>query len=217
MEREFDSLRDVYHKLLEVCANEERSPELLEYEEYVIECITEQIRHMDENIRKCADREERFSIEQHRLELERLRFVINKYLRIRLTKIEKYSETLIRFVQNDQARAKQMMSLAEIKYLDTYFMSIENYLGETILGKLEIPIQDRVHNFSQLDLPQTEQNRFNTTYVLIKANNPTNVVVESDDSSQHESVSMDPGTIHFLPYSTVRHHILKNSGDVELM
>lgn len=212
----FDSLRQVYAKLVEVISNEKESPELLEYEETVVECIIEQLQHMETNIRVLKDKLNTFCSEQHKSEIDRLQYAVNSYLRLRIQKIEDNCTPLIKLLKSDARRAEKLMSLGEIKYLDSYFVNSEKYLSETILGKMNIPIQDAAHTFSLLELPQNESKLFNTSYVFVKALRQTDVIVDSENGD-HDTVKMEPNSIHFLPYSAVRHYILNSSSDVILM
>lgn len=212
----FETPKQVYQKLLEVSANEKESPELLEYEEAVVECLMEQIQHMESNIRLLRGKLNSFCTEQHQCELDRLQYALNSYLRVRIEKIERNCTSLIKLLKNDSRRAEKLMSLGEIKYLDSYFVHNEQYLAETVLGKLNIPIEDAAHTFSLLQLPRNEADLFNASYVFVKALRQTEVVVDSEDG-EHESVLLEPNSIHFLPYASVRHFILNSSGDVALM
>ncbi|KAH9405029.1 PREDICTED: DNA replication complex GINS protein SLD5-like [Rhagoletis zephyria] len=213
---EYESLRQVYAKLLAVISNEKESPELLEYEDSAVDCIIEQLQYMVENIRVFKDKLETFCTEQHKSEIDRLQYAVNSYLRIRIQKIEKNCTPLIKLLKSDARRAEKLMSAGEIKYLDSYFVNCEKYLSETILGKMNVPIQDAAHTFSLLELPQDESQLFSTSYVFVKALRQTEVIVDSENGD-HDTVKMEPNSIHFLPYSSVRHYILNSSGDVVLM
>lgn len=212
----FETLKQVYSKLLEVTTNEKESPELLEYEESVIECMIEQIQHMETNIRLFKGKLNAFCSEQHKTEIDRLQYAVNSYLRIRIQKIEQNCTTLIKLLKRDSTRAEKLMSLSEIKYLDSYFINMETYLSEMVLGKMNIPIQDAAHTFSLLELPVNESELYGNSYVFVKALRRTDVIVDSEDG-ESEAVKMEPNSIHFLPYSSVRHYILNSSSDIVLM
>ncbi|KAI2797392.1 hypothetical protein RDWZM_000227 [Blomia tropicalis] len=213
---DFETPKQVYAKLLEVISNEKGSPELLEYEETVVECMMEQIDHMEKNIRLLKNRLNQFCIEQHKTEVDRLQYCVNTYYRIRLQKIETNCTSLIKLLKNDNRRAEKLMSVGEIKYLDTYYANMNKYLGETIMGKLNIPINDAAHSFSLSELPINDSDLFKASYVFVKALRQTEVIVDTDDGD-HEPIVLEPNSIHFLPYSSVRHYIMNSSGDVVLM
>ncbi|KAF7490866.1 DNA replication complex GINS protein SLD5 [Sarcoptes scabiei] len=191
---ELETPKQVYSKFLEIISNEKESPELLEYEETLVECLIEQIEHMESNIERLKNKLDQFCMEQHRAEIDRLQFTVNVYLRTRIQKIEENCTSLIRILKNDSQRAQKLMSAGEIKYLDSYFVNIETYLSESVLGKLDIPIRDA-----------------SQTFTLKK----TDVLVESEDGDQ-ESVTLEPDSIHFLPYSSVR-NFLNQQNNIVLM
>ncbi|KAH7641194.1 DNA replication complex GINS protein Sld5 [Dermatophagoides farinae] len=210
MENTLETPKQVYCKFLEVISNENESPELLEYEETLVDCMIEQIEHMENNISRLKNKLETFCIEQHRTEIDRLQYTVNVYLRTRIKKIEQNCATMIKILKSDQQRAQKLMSAGEIKYLDSYFMNMENYLAESVMGKLNIPIKDASHTFSLLELPRNDQEIFDNTYVFVKALKKIDVLINSEDGEQ-ESITLEPQSIHFLPYSSIRHFIL-NSG-----
>lgn len=216
MENNLETPKQVYLKFLEIIANETGSPELLEYEETVVECMIEQVEHMEENISKLKDKLDSFCIEQHTSELDRLQYTINAYLRTRIQKIEQNSISLIKILKTDPQRAQKLMSAGEMKFLDKYFFSMENYLSETVLGQLDVPIRDASQTFSLLELPQKSKELLDNTYVFVKALKRTEIVVDSSDGDQ-ETIALEPNRIHFLPYSSIRHFILNNKDNLVLM
>ncbi|KAM9252440.1 LOW QUALITY PROTEIN: DNA replication complex GINS protein SLD5 [Cariama cristata] len=67
--------------------NEKFAPELLESKPEIIECVVEQLDHMEANL-KLKEGDLKVSI--HHMEIERIRYVLSSYLRCRLVKIEKF-------------------------------------------------------------------------------------------------------------------------------
>merc|ERR1719471_1623190 len=52
----------------------------------IVECMMEQVKIMEDNLLKLKKGDVRVSV--HRLELQRIKFMVNSYLRIRLEKIQ---------------------------------------------------------------------------------------------------------------------------------
>merc|ERR1719471_1583083 len=52
----------------------------------IVECMMEQVKIMEDNLLKLKKDDVRVSV--HRLELQRIKFMVNSYLRIRLEKIQ---------------------------------------------------------------------------------------------------------------------------------
>ncbi|XP_008566980.1 PREDICTED: DNA replication complex GINS protein SLD5-like isoform X2 [Galeopterus variegatus] len=72
-------------RLEQAWMNEKFAPELLESKSEIIECVIEQLDHMEENVRRAKKGDLKVSI--HRMEMERIRYVLNSYLRCRLLKV----------------------------------------------------------------------------------------------------------------------------------
>ncbi|XP_048369197.1 DNA replication complex GINS protein SLD5 [Sphaerodactylus townsendi] len=68
--------------------NEKFAPELLESKSEIVECVVEQLEHMEENLKRAKGGDLKVGI--HRMEVERIRYILSSYLRCRLRKIEKY-------------------------------------------------------------------------------------------------------------------------------
>lgn len=130
---EFESLQQLYERLVEVTQNElELASELLPYQPEVVDFIVEQITHMNNVINKTKNRWSPFAIEQHKIELERFSYLINTYLRTRLKKIESNAPKLIKLLRTDIDRATKFMSPLETKYLDRYNKSIDDYMHDIV-------------------------------------------------------------------------------------
>jgi hypothetical protein len=65
--------------------NEKFAPELLEHKTGIVECIIEQINHMENNIKTAKKGDFRIAI--HKLEIDRIKFILHSYLRIRINKV----------------------------------------------------------------------------------------------------------------------------------
>ena len=107
-------------------------------------------KHMEDNLKTLAPKLESFCVEQHQMELERFKFVINKYYRTRLEKIEKNASNL---VKNDPA--SKILSKLEKRYLDQFVSSIHEHLKESRLQKLPCNME----SFKLEDVPQGREIR----------------------------------------------------------
>ncbi|TUG04229.1 DNA replication complex GINS protein SLD5 [Bagarius yarrelli] len=77
---------ELISRLEEAWLNEKFSPELLENKSELVECVMEQLTHM--NLQRVKKGDLKASI--HRMEIDRIRFVLSSFLRSRLQKIEKF-------------------------------------------------------------------------------------------------------------------------------
>lgn len=150
---EFESLQQLYQRLVEVTQNElELSDDLLPYQSDVVDFIVEQITHMSKFISKNKSRLSPFCVEQHKIEVERFSYLINAYLRTRLKKIEANAPHLIKLLRTDIARATKFLSPLEAKYLDRYNDSIDSYMRNIIKD-----MPDNMQRFRLANMRQKEK------------------------------------------------------------
>lgn len=76
---------ELIDKLKQCWLNEKFAPKLLPYQAGIVEGIIDQIRYMEENINSAKKGD--FRITVHRLELDRIKFMIYSYMRNRLQKV----------------------------------------------------------------------------------------------------------------------------------
>lgn len=209
---EYDNPYQVYRRLIDVVINETVAPEVLPYEEPVVDCIVDQVQYMQDNLKSISSKLGSFCVEQHQMELERFRFVINKYYRTRLEKIERNAANLVKMVKGDPELAKIILSRDELKFLDRYVSSVDEYLSKSILQRLPVNMQ----NFHLEDVAQDEKKENDAHYVFVKALKKVSVVV-NDPRSGQEVVNMEKGAQHFLPFSAIRPVLLKSSQDIVLL
>uniref|UniRef100_A0A2K5NQ47 GINS complex subunit 4 n=1 Tax=Cercocebus atys TaxID=9531 RepID=A0A2K5NQ47_CERAT len=75
---------ELIERLEQAWMNEKFAPELLESKPEIVECVVEQLEHMEENLRRAKREDLKVSI--HQMEMERIRYVLSSYLRCRLMK-----------------------------------------------------------------------------------------------------------------------------------
>lgn len=155
---EFENLQQLYQRLNEIFINErELEDELLPYYPEVVECIVEQITHMN----KILDRSRQsktmnsFKFEFHKLEIERFSFLLFGYLRIRLKKIERNASQLIQLLNSDMDRALKFLSRQEAKYLDRYNIIVEQFIKNRIED-----MPDNMKRFSLAGLKQGKHYKY---------------------------------------------------------
>jgi GINS complex subunit 4 len=76
--------------------NEKNSPEILNYEGYLVHEVTEQLQRREDQLMAGATSvQEQFTANLLKMEMERVRYILKSYLRIRLAKIERFYPHLI--------------------------------------------------------------------------------------------------------------------------
>jgi len=77
---------EVLQKLEDAWLNEKHAPELLESKMEIVECMLDQVKTMEENLAKVKKGDIRVPV--HRMEIQRIKFMANSYLRLRMRKIQ---------------------------------------------------------------------------------------------------------------------------------
>lgn len=209
---EYENPYQVYKRLIDVVINETIAPEVLPFEEAIVDCIVDQVQYMQDNLKRVASKLGSFCVEQHQMELERFRFVINKYYRTRLEKIERNAPNLVKMVKTDQTSASKILSDLELRFLDRFVSSIDDHLHNTILQRFPVNMK----SFQLEDVAKNEKLENNTHYVFVKAVKKCSVLVD-DPLTGQEVVEMAKGSQHFLPFSAVRPLLQNSSQDIILL
>lgn len=205
-EEDFENLREVYDKLLEFTSNEAEVKYLLPYQPAVVDIIMDQIVHMNTAI-ETAVAWHPFSIEQHKLELERMHYAVNNYLRTRLKKIETNAPHLIQLLRTNRPKADKYLSPLEAKYLDRYNDSIDTYMNEKVLK--DMPENMQGFRLADMVSKQNEDAKFNYAFVLAKT--------ESRLLDGESEVLLEPDVCRILTLSTVLRILEKNSRQFHLI
>ncbi|KAI4890143.1 hypothetical protein NFI96_020029 [Prochilodus magdalenae] len=127
-------------RLEEAWLNEKFSPELLENKSELVECVMEQLTHMEENLQRVRKGDLKASV--HRMEIDRIRFVLSSYLRSRLQKIEKFFPHVL---EKEKSRADgdpSFLSPEEFAFAKEYLANTEVYLKAVALKHMPPNLQN---------------------------------------------------------------------------
>ncbi|XP_070500856.1 DNA replication complex GINS protein SLD5 [Chironomus tepperi] len=196
---EFITPQELLRKIEIAWMNEHSAPDILPYQSEMIELMMGQLSHMEENLQAIPSND--FRKIAHKMELERIKFIIAAYLRCRLQKIEDFTQYIISEEMKRSAENKRL-SEAETKFAEDYFESIEKHFQQLALRHIP-PQQDDVSK--RIIRPNLMSN------VFIKVIKSCGVVVNTND----EEVDLSENSIHMLPYQLVCE--LVNKGDVILI
>lgn len=207
-ETETVTAADILRKLEEAWLNEKLSVDILEHQADVVDCMLEQIEEMEENLKRLKKGDFRISV--HRLEIERIRYILSNYLRIRLAKIEKYCAEILAREKNRSLRNEPShLSAEEMHFAKSYLAGIEGHLKNVSLKNM--PANMQTFDARQ-SLPKPNLN----SYVFLKVNKTEQgVMLSEDDDSRHEVVDLEKDTQHLLPYKSIVH--LLKTGAVSLV
>jgi GINS complex subunit 4 len=138
-----------------------------------------------------GDADDRFFFNVHKMELERIKFMLKSYLRARLFKIERY---LLFIVEKDQA---SLLSESEMQYAWSLYESKKEHFAQAFLNK----IPSRLNPFDSDTLEDrmiTKPNdqefvfvRFLKDYEVYALNIEIEIKIKRD-------------TIYFMPYTAAK-------------
>ncbi|KRT79028.1 hypothetical protein AMK59_8390, partial [Oryctes borbonicus] len=191
---------EVIELMEEAWRNEKFAPEMLPQKSEVVDCLLGQISYMEENLRNLKSTDFQKSI--HQLEVDRLRFLVNSYLRQRLQKIEAYVFVILKQEEQRLERNEDLyLTNSELEFAKNYKESIEQHFDE-ILGFWPGLPSDEWKN----DPVTPNINSF----VFLKSKNEIEGVVIDDGTEEEEDlVDFKIGSQLIISYNSVS-NLVKN-------
>jgi GINS complex subunit 4 len=196
----------VLETLHEVWLNEKFGPELLQHQSDLVDCMLDQIQQMEENLRKLKKND--FRVVIHRMELDRIRYIVTDYLRIRLNKIERF---VIHVLEQESSRNIEdgYLSPPELKFAREYLTLMEEHLWLVALRHMPTNVQD-------FDKAKVAVIPNLSSHVFLRAKqNITGVVLEGDSENREEEVDLDENSQHIMQYKSVAYYL--KTGAVQLI
>uniref|UniRef100_A0A4W5KQI0 DNA replication complex GINS protein SLD5 n=1 Tax=Hucho hucho TaxID=62062 RepID=A0A4W5KQI0_9TELE len=195
-------------KLEEAWLNEKFSPELLENKSERVECVMEQLTHMEANLQRVRKGDMKASV--HRMEIDRIRYVLSSYLRSRLKKIEKFFPHVL---EKEKSRAEgdtSFLSPEEFAFAKEYLANTETYLKAVALKHMP-------PNLQTVDMLKAVPEPCLDSFVFLRVRaRQENILVEPETDDQREYVvDLDEGSQHLMRYRTIAP--LVSSGAVQLI
>jgi GINS complex subunit 4 len=204
VEEEEFTAAEVLQKLEDAWLNEKHSPELLEPKMEIVECMLDQVNTMEENLTKLKKGDLRTPV--HRMELSRIRFMINSYLRIRLEKIQRNIHSVTRSDQDNPDRLtdeERQFAASHRDNTDTLFSALA--LRHTP-GQFE---PDKV----QPKMP--ELNLGTAVFVKVREDVQGVDILDETGQGRDDTIDLSTGSQHLVKYSAVSH--LVNNGSLQLI
>lgn len=120
--------------------NERHAPEILPHQTDMLDMMLGQIVHMDENIRLLPKND--FRQIAHKMELERVKYIINSYLRCRLEKIERFAQAIL---QDDDERTIHQRKLAQDErvFASTFVTNQHKHFQQLGLQHMPLNLQEQ--------------------------------------------------------------------------
>ncbi|XP_075895064.1 DNA replication complex GINS protein SLD5 isoform X1 [Nelusetta ayraudi] len=195
-------------KLEEAWLNEKFSPELLENKSEVVECVMEQLTHMEDNLQRVKKGDAKAGI--HRMEIDRIRFMLSSYLRSRLQKIEKFFPHVLERQNSRKAGEPSLLSPEEFSFAKEYYANTESYLRVVALRRMP-------SNLQSVDMLKAVPEPCLDSFVFLRVKErQENILVEPETDDQREYVvDLEEGSQHLMRYRTIAP--LVSSGAVQLI
>lgn len=185
--------------------NEKFSPEILPHQTDYVDCLLEQIKGMEGNLAKLPKSDPK--VDLHKLELERIKFVITNYLRTRLKKIESFCVSVLEEEAN-RSEEDAYLSPAELQFAKGFAQNADNHY-ETILRHMP-----KLFNKLERNKKIIEPNL--NSFVFLKCNKHIDsIIIKNSLEGQEEEIVLEDGTQHLMPYSSVAEYV--KSGAVHLI
>jgi len=198
------SAAEVLAKLEEAWINERNSPELLQPRMEMVDCMLEQLKTMEGNLARLSKGDLRLPV--HRMELGRIRFVINSYLRARLEKIESQV-----WHYTGPGDAGSRMTQEEAAFAVSFRETGTSLLNSLVLKHLPGGAWDPEKSVPVLPGPRLSQ----AVFVKVLESREGIEVRDESGGDRDETVDLMVGAQHLLQYNVVRG--LLDEGSVALI
>lgn len=176
--------------------NELCAPRLLPHMETVLDLMIEQIESMEENFSKCKDQTS-LKIILHKMEVQRLTYIINEYIRVRLKKIEKDVEMLqSENIERERTNAPCLLSSAEKVFAERYEVIKHRLMETNFLGRIPPALQ-------RLPTAAIDMSAERVIIEVTSDKLEQVVIPEMSDMLSDRTVDLPPGSIHFIPYPSI--------------
>ncbi|XP_018905718.1 DNA replication complex GINS protein SLD5 [Bemisia tabaci] len=181
--------------------NEKLSAEILPHKSIYVDAMYQQILTMEDNISKLPSDDIRIDIYQ--LELDRIRYIITSYLRIRLEKIERFTKQIL---QQEAQRSvdDQYLSFHELQYAKSFQELNEKHLN-LVLKKMPANVASLSHS-QTLIRPNLEH------FVFIRSRvSQDGLFIPDIAGNEEREVKLTENSQFILPYNSVSELVKNNS------
>lgn len=110
----------------------------------MLDLMLGQVSHMEENVKQLEKNDFRGII--HRMELERIKYIICSYLRCRLAKIENFTDFIL---AEEERREEKRLSDEELTYATTFLKITKNHFQQMVLKHIPALKDDQAQNMAR--------------------------------------------------------------------
>ncbi|TKR88539.1 hypothetical protein L596_012765 [Steinernema carpocapsae] len=196
------SASDILKVMNEIWLNENASPTLLPHRSEIVEALLSCIRDMQENFANNRDKPEyQLMIQIHQLEVHRITYLVNDYVRARLRKIDFFPEEILR---EDEKRRREnvpdnreLLSSPEREYVQKRLAADRALLNRAFLNSLPDVLRT-------IEAPGQD---LTVERVFLEVNSEPVNGISMPDMKEPESeflIDLQPRSRHLLPFLSVR-------------
>ncbi|OXA62086.1 DNA replication complex GINS protein SLD5 [Folsomia candida] len=185
--------------------NEKMSPDVLPPLEQEKDAMLGQIKVMERNVITLDKKDVRTDI--HKLELERIKYIVVSYMRTRFFKVQRMSFALYEAEMKRPRGEESVLFKEEFTFLKNLATRTADYLKETLISKMP-PILQKFEIKKFRVLPQMDA----FVFFRVVENQTVEVGISIDE---FVTIDLEEGDLHFMRYEAVSH--LVAGGAVQLI
>jgi len=174
--------------------NERNAPDLLEPRTEIVDCMLEQVKQMEQNLLELPKGDLRIFV--HRLEVSRIKYVINSYLRTRLDKIQNNFIYYAKARNNPDNPSK--LSRQEEEFLDQYKKITEDLFNSLCLSHLPGEMDFNKHKVPEPNLPAA-------VFIKVLEDVEGLEIIDNSGLRGDDTIDLVAGDTHIIQYSNVGH------------
>jgi len=192
-EEELVTPSEVLRRIERGWMNEKMAPGLLRPLTAEVDAMQRQLKLMERNVRTLAGMDMRTDI--HKLEVERIKYVLISYIRTRFFKLQRMAEYYFDYEQKRPPNKPSFLSPQEFGFVRRFVTRMEEHLKATITSKFPVPLGVRSEEKKRrIETPKMDAHVF----FQVKERS----VVELEDSDEPQ-VNLEEGQQLLMRYDPI--------------
>ncbi|XP_066258749.1 DNA replication complex GINS protein SLD5 [Euwallacea similis] len=198
------SLEQVIQLTEEAWLNEKFAPEILPHKSEIIDLLLGQISYMEERLQQLQSTDFKKAI--HQMEVDRLRFLVTSYLRLRLEKIETFCTHTLQQERYRADKGEDMyLSQNELEFAQEHEQSMKDHL-ESVMSFCP--------NVMDTETPEVSPNIHSMVFLKSKRD-IEGVAIDDGNGENNDLIDLTSGSQVLISYNSVAK--LVKDGDVHLI
>ncbi|XP_050294678.1 DNA replication complex GINS protein SLD5 [Anthonomus grandis grandis] len=198
------SLEQVIKDMEEAWLNEKFAPEILPHKMEYVEILLGQITNIETQLQQLKNTDFKKGI--HQMEVDRLRFIVTSYLRLRLEKIEAFSTHILNQEKQRAENNRELyLSPNELEFAQEFEQNLKQHLDSFLSF-----CPDAVDVDAQLVAPNIHSMVFLKSKKAVEG-----IVIDDGDGDNNDLIDLPTGSQILISYNSVSDLVKK--GDVHLI